>query len=66
MSLALDEPRTNDEKVEAEGLSFLLSSDVADMIRSLWEPFHRLPGPSVLLERVSAIPGGGTPLLTPG
>ncbi len=34
MGLALDEPRTNDEKVEAEGLSFLLSSDVADMIRS--------------------------------
>jgi hypothetical protein len=34
MGLALDEPRTNDEKVETDGLSFLLSTDVADMIRS--------------------------------
>jgi Fe-S cluster assembly iron-binding protein IscA len=34
MGLALDEPKTNDEKMEAEGLSFLLASDVADTIRS--------------------------------
>ena len=34
MGLVLDEPKTNDEKVEAEGLSFVLSSDVADTIKS--------------------------------
>lgn len=34
MGLALDEPRDNDEKVEAEGLSFVVSRDVAETIRS--------------------------------
>jgi hypothetical protein len=34
MGLALDEPKASDEKVEAEGLSFVVSSEVGDMIRS--------------------------------
>jgi hypothetical protein len=34
MGLALDEPEQSDEKVEAEGLSFLLSPHVADAIRT--------------------------------
>ena len=34
MDLALDEPKANDEKVEVEGLSFVMSSDVANTIRS--------------------------------
>jgi len=34
MGLALDEPKAHDETVKAEGLSFLLSTDVADAIRS--------------------------------
>ena len=32
MGLALDEPKTDDEKVEAEGLSFVLAPPVADAI----------------------------------
>lgn len=34
MGLALDEPEAGDVRVEAEGLSFLLSPRVADTIRS--------------------------------
>ena len=34
MGLALDESKTNDEKIEAEGFSFIMSSEVADTIRS--------------------------------
>lgn len=34
MGLALDEPKANDEKIEAEGFSFIMSSEVADTIRS--------------------------------
>jgi hypothetical protein len=34
MGLALDEPKANDEKIEAEGLFFVADSDVADLIRS--------------------------------
>ncbi len=34
MGLALDEPKANDEKIEAEGLSFIAEADVADIIRS--------------------------------
>ncbi len=34
MGLALDEPRDNDERVEVEGFSFLMDSQVADMIRT--------------------------------
>jgi hypothetical protein len=34
MGLALDEPKANDEKIEAEGFSFIMASDVADTIRS--------------------------------
>ncbi len=34
MGLALDEPKENDEKMEAQGVSFVMASDVADMIRS--------------------------------
>ncbi len=34
MDLVLDEPKANDEKVEVEGLSFVMNSDVADTIRS--------------------------------
>jgi Fe-S cluster assembly iron-binding protein IscA len=34
MGLTLDEPKSNDEKIEVEGLSFIVASEVADMIRS--------------------------------
>ena len=34
MGLALDEPKTGDEEVKSEGLSFLLSTDVAETIKS--------------------------------
>ena len=41
MGLTLDEPKLNDERIEVKGLSFILASEVADMIRfctgnSLW------------------------------
>jgi Fe-S cluster assembly iron-binding protein IscA len=34
MGLALDEPKANDERIEVEGFSFLMASEVADTIRS--------------------------------
>jgi len=34
MGLALGEPNTNDEKIDAEGFSFIIAPDVADTIRS--------------------------------
>ena len=34
MGLALDEPNANDERIELEGFSFIMSSEVADTIRS--------------------------------
>ena len=34
MGLALDEPKTNDEKIEVEGFTFIAAGDVADLIRS--------------------------------
>jgi hypothetical protein len=34
MGLTLDEPKANDEKIEAEGFSFIMASEVADTIRS--------------------------------
>ena len=34
MGLVLDEPKANDEKIEAEGFSFIMTSEVADTIRS--------------------------------
>jgi len=34
MGLALDEPKANDEKIEAEGFSFIMAYDVANTIRS--------------------------------
>ncbi len=33
MGLVLDEPKENDEKIEVEGVPFILASDVADLIR---------------------------------
>ena len=33
MGLALDEPKANDERIEAEGFSFVAARDVADLIR---------------------------------
>ncbi len=33
MGLALDEPRAGDERIEAEGFSFIVGSEVADAIR---------------------------------
>jgi hypothetical protein len=33
MGLTLDEPKSNDERVEAEGFSFIVASEVADIIR---------------------------------
>jgi Fe-S cluster assembly iron-binding protein IscA len=34
MGLALDEPKAGDERFEVEGFSFIVASEVADMIRS--------------------------------
>ena len=34
MGLALDEPKANDEKIEVEGFSFIVASEVVDTIRS--------------------------------
>jgi hypothetical protein len=34
MGLALDEPKANDERIEVEGFSFIVASEVADLIRS--------------------------------
>ena len=34
MGLALDEPKSTDQNIEVEGLSFIVTSDVADTIRS--------------------------------
>jgi Fe-S cluster assembly iron-binding protein IscA len=34
MGLALDGPDTNDEKIEVEGFSFIMDSEVANTIRS--------------------------------
>ena len=34
MGLALDEPRANDERIDVEGFSFIMASEVADAIRS--------------------------------
>jgi len=34
MGLALDEPKANDERIELEGFSFIMASEVADTIRS--------------------------------
>jgi Fe-S cluster assembly iron-binding protein IscA len=34
MGLTLDEPKANDERIEAGDFSFLMASEVADMIRS--------------------------------
>ncbi len=34
MGLALDERKESDQSLEAEGLSFLVTSDVADTIRT--------------------------------
>jgi len=34
MGLTLDEPKANDERIEAEGFSIIVASEVADLIRS--------------------------------
>jgi len=34
MGLTLDEPKANDEIIEAEGFSIIVASEVADIIRS--------------------------------
>ncbi len=34
MGLALDEPKATDENIEVEGLSFIVTSEVGDTIRS--------------------------------
>lgn len=34
MGLALDEPKKDDERFEAEGFLFIAASEVADLIRS--------------------------------
>jgi hypothetical protein len=33
MGLTLDEPKTNDEKLEVKGLSFVIAKDVTEAIR---------------------------------
>ena len=39
MGLALDEPKANDERIEVEGFSFLVASEVADVVRSCGKLF---------------------------
>jgi len=39
MGLALDEPKADDERFEAEGFSFIVTSEVADIIRSYGKLF---------------------------
>jgi hypothetical protein len=39
MDLTLDEPNTNDEKIEVEGFSFIIAPDVAYTIRSYGDLF---------------------------
>jgi len=39
MGLALDELKANDEKMEVEGFSFIMASEVADTIRSYGDFF---------------------------
>ena len=34
MGLALDEPKTNDERIDADGLTFVATGEVADILRS--------------------------------
>ncbi len=34
MGLALDEPKTGDERIEVEGFSFIVDSEVSDVLRS--------------------------------
>ena len=34
MGLALDEPNTNDERIEVEGFSFIVDSEVSNILRS--------------------------------
>jgi len=49
MGLALDEPKTNDEKLEAEGFSFIIYHDFrSDGYNSIiWKPPYRLHGTSM-------------------
>jgi hypothetical protein len=37
MGLALDKPKADDERMEVEGFSFIMGSEVADAIRSYGE-----------------------------
>jgi len=39
MGLTLDEPKANDERIEVEGFSFIVASEVAEMIRSFGSLF---------------------------
>jgi Fe-S cluster assembly iron-binding protein IscA len=34
MGLTLDEPKADDERIEVDGFSFVVASEVADLIRS--------------------------------
>jgi Fe-S cluster assembly iron-binding protein IscA len=34
MGLALDEPKTNDERIDADGLTFVATGEVAEVLRS--------------------------------
>jgi hypothetical protein len=46
MGLALDEPKENDERMQVEGFSFIMASEVADIIRSygnLWIDYKEYP-----------------------
>ncbi len=39
MGLALDEPKAGEERIEVEGLSFIVGSEVADAIQSYGDLF---------------------------
>lgn len=46
MGLTLDEPKLNDERVEVEGFSFIMASEVVDIIRlygKLLIDYHNRP-----------------------
>ena len=39
MGLTQDEPKANDERIEVDGVSFIMDSEVADIIRSFGSLF---------------------------
>ncbi len=60
MGLALDEPRENDKRVEVEGFSFIMDSEVADMLRSYGDLFIDYKDHRWIKGFEVSLSGGGT------